>query len=657
MHITNYRNFGIAAHVDAGKTTTTERVLFYTGRSHRIGEVHDGNAKMDSMVQEQERGVTITSAATTCAWRGHRLTIIDTPGHVDFNIEVERSLRVLDGMVAVFDAVSGVEPQSRTVWRQADRYGVARICFINKMDRMGADFDRVVGMLRDQLGVTPLVLHMPIGVEDAFRGYVDVLERRATVRSADGLGNEEIPVPAGMVDRLDAAHAALVEAVLMHDDVALEAYLSGEAPSVATLKACIRKGTLAKAFFPVLCGSAFRNVGVQAMLDAVVDYLPSPLDLRGDASADGPLEALAFKTMADDHGTLTFVRLYSGSMKVGETVLNSTKEARERIGRMVQMHADEREAVSGAVAGDIVAIAGLKGTATGDTLCRADHRIVLETISVKEPVISMAVSPVSSVDQERFSKALGQMAAEDPSFRVSVDEESGETIIRGAGELQLEIKLDIMRRTHGVETRVGAPQVAYRETVTKSATVDHVLSKQNGGSGMYAKLSLRLEPGERGSGVTFASEIAGGSVPREFVPAIEKGVRSSAGQGVEGHPVTDLRVVLTDGGCHAVDSSLMSFEIAAREAFRLGLHKAGPVVLQPMMAVEVVTPDDYIGTVMGDLTRRRGAVTGTETIGQESVVTAAVPLAEMFGYITALRSMTRGQAGYSMELDHYAPVQ
>ncbi len=653
-----YRNIGIAAHVDAGKTTTTERILYYTGRSHKMGEVHDGNAKMDSMVQEQERGVTIASAATTCSWRGHRLNIIDTPGHVDFNIEVERSLRVLDGMVAVFDAVSGVEPQSRTVWRQADRYGVARICFINKMDRIGADFTRVVSMLRDNLGARPLVLQVPIGREGEFVGYVDLLTRRAFVRAPDGRDLIETDIPADLTTVVEEARVQLIETAVESDDAAMEAYLEGQEPDTATLQACIRRGTLTRAWFPVLCGSAFKNVGVQAMLDAVVDYLPSPLDVDERADANAPLEALAFKTMVDEHvGSLTFVRIYRGTLRVGDTILNSTKDQRERIGRMVLMHADEREAISVAQAGDIVAIAALKNTFTGDTLCSPAHPVVLEKITVREPVISIAVEPRTATDQERFSKALGQLCAEDPSFRVRVDEHSGQTILCGAGELQLEIKLDIINRTYGVETTVGEPQVAMRETIRRTAELEYTHEKQNGGSGQYAKLVLRFEPGARDTGVVVVNSLSGGSIPKEFIPAIEKGLRSAATSGIlQGFPVTDLVVTLLDGKAHAVDSSAMAFEIAAIAAFKLGMEKAGPVLLQPVMSVEVTTPDDFIGNVIGDLSKRQGSVTGGEQIGAERTINAMVPLSQMFGYITALRSMTKGEATYSMELDHYAPV-
>ena len=657
MNITRYRNFGIAAHVDAGKTTTTERILYYTGKSHKIGEVHDGNAQMDYMVEEQERGITITSAATTCSWRGHRLNIIDTPGHVDFNIEVERSLRVLDGMVAVFDAVAGVEPQSRTVWRQADRYGVARVCFINKMDRVGANFDRVVNMLEDQLQITALVLQLPVGSEGDFVGYVDLVEGKAFVRAEDGRDVVETPIPQSMLSRVEEARHHLIETAVLQDNAVLEAYLGGLEPDTETLRACIRKGTLAKAFFPVLCGSAFKNVGVQAMLDAVVDYLPSPVDIDPQASADAPLAALAFKTMVDEHGSLTFVRVYSGTMKAGDQVLNSTKDNRERIGRMVVMHANNRETVDRAQAGDIIAVVAMKNTYTGDTLCHPATPIILEKISVKEPVISMAVEPKSAADQEKFSKALGQLMAEDPSFGVSVEDHSGQTVIRGAGELQLEIKLDLMLRTYGVETKVGEPQVAFRETITQRAVINHLHSKQTGGSGQYAKMSLLFEPGDRGSGFVFKNTLSGGAIPKEFIPSIEKGLRKAAGSGPQGYPVVDIVVTLVDGGFHPVDSSAMAFEVAAVDAFKAGMKETNPVLIQPIMSVEVVTPEEYIGGVMGDLTKRQGSVTGTEPVGQESTISAMVPLSNMFGYITSLRSMTKGEATYSMELDHYAQVR
>ncbi len=647
---TQYRNFGIAAHVDAGKTTTTERILFYTGKSHRMGEVHDGGAKMDWMPQEQERGVTITSAATTCSWRDHKLNIIDTPGHVDFNIEVERSLRVLDGMVAVFDAVSGVEPQSRTVWRQAEKYGVARICFINKMDRIGADFHRVIGMLRNQLDALPLVMQLPIGQENDFVGYVDLITKRAFVRAEDGLSIREIAIPDDMIEMVGRYRGELVEHAVMVDDHVMEDYLNGNFPSEDVLRQCIRKGTLDKTFFPVLCGSAFKNVGVQAMLDAVVDYLPSPLDVSENADAEKPLTGLAFKTMVDDHvGTLTFVRIYSGTLRVGDTVLNSTKSTKERIGRMVVMHANERESVSTAQAGDIVAIAALKGTYTGDTLCDPNNVVVLEKISFKEPVISIAVEPVNASDQEKFSKALSQLTSEDPSFRVSVDQNS---------ELQLEIKLDIISRSYGVLTKTGEPQVALRETITKTVEVDYVHSKQNGGSGQFAKMSLRFEPGDRDSGLVFRNELSGGAIPKEFIPAVEKGLRAASTSGiVQGFPVVDVVMTLVDGGFHAVDSSAMAFEIAAVAAFKIAMERAKPVLLEPIMNVEVTTPDEYIGSVMGNLAKRQGQVAGQEQIGLERVITAMVPLSQMFGYITMLRSMTKGQATYSMELDHYAVVR
>lgn len=655
--INRYRNFGIAAHVDAGKTTTTERILFYTGKSHKIGEVHDGGAAMDWMPQEQERGVTITSAATTCEWRDHRLNIIDTPGHVDFNIEVERSLRVLDGMVAVFDAVSGVEPQSRTVWKQATRYGVARICFINKMDRIGADFHRVVGMLRNQLNVIPLVMQLPIGHESGFIGYVDLLERRAFVRADDDRGVDETTIPAEMMDEVEVFRTALVETALEQDDDALGEYLDGVEPSVDVLRRCIRRGTLSKAFFPVLCGSAFKNVGVQAMLDAVVDYLPSPEDIT-DADPKQPLAALAFKTMVEPTGSLTFVRIYSGTINLGDTVLNSTKGHKERIGRMVLMHANNRENITVAQAGDIVAIAGLKNSMTGDTLCLPSSPVVLEQISVKEPVISVAVHPSQAGDQEKFSKALSQLTSEDPSFKVRVDEQSGETILQGAGELQLEIKLDIINRTYGVPTTVGEPQVAYRETITRSAEVNYVHSKQNGGSGQYAKLSLVFEPGERETGLVFVNKLSGGAIPKEFIPSIEKGVRSASRTGIlEGFPVVDIIVTLVDGGYHPVDSSALAFEIASIAAFKEAMEKTKPVLLQPVMTVSVTTPDEYIGTVIGDLSKRQGQVSGSEVDGGDRAISAMVPLSQMFGYITSLRSMTKGMGTYSMELDHYAPVR
>ncbi len=669
-----YRNIGIAAHVDAGKTTTTERILYYTGKSYKIGEVHEGTATMDYMEQEQERGITITSAATTCFWNKHRINIIDTPGHVDFNIEVERSLRVLDGMVAVFDSVAGVEPQSRTVWRQADKYGVSRICFINKMDRTGANFFRTIDMIIDQLAAKPLVIQLPIGSEGGFQGLVDLVKNKAVIWKAESLGAEfyETDIPADMAKQAAEYRAAMIELAVEQDDAALEAYLNGEEPSVETLKKCIRKGTISKAFFPILCGSAFKNKGVQPMLDAVIDYLPSPVDIGGvkghKVDSDepdsrlpedsAPFSGLAFKNLNDKfEGSLTFVRIYSGALTRGTAVMNSTKDQKERIGRMLLMHANTREPIEEAYAGDIVAITALKDTGTGDSLCDAAKPIVLERMNFKEPVIEMAIEPKSKADQEKMGAGLWQMAKEDPSFRVAVDPESGQTVIKGAGELHLEIKIDILKREHKVETSVGAPQVAYRETITKKAEIDYTHKKQSGGSGQYARIKLVFEPTGTGVGYSFDSKIVGGSVPKEYVPGVEKGLESAKNTGViAGFPCIDFKCELVDGAYHDVDSSVLAFEIAARAAFKEGIAKAGPVLLEPIMSVEVVTPSEFMGDVIGDLNSRRGQITGTEQEGGNQVVKALVPLEKMFGYISNLRSFTRGGASYTMEFDHYEAV-
>ena len=672
--IEKYRNFGIAAHVDAGKTTTTERILFYTGKSYKIGEVHEGTATMDWMEQEQERGITITSAATTCFWKDYRLNIIDTPGHVDFNIEVERSLRVLDGMVAVFDSVAGVEPQSRTVWRQADKYKVARICFINKMDRTGANFYRTIEMIVDQLAAVPLVIQLPIGSEGDFAGIVDLIKNKAILWKSENLGAEfyEAEIPDDLKDKAAEYRAKMIELAVEQDDTALEAYLNGEEPTEETLKKCIRKGTIDKAFFPVLCGSAFKNKGVQPMLDAVVEFLPSPLDIGGikghkldseeadsrTPADDAPFSGLAFKNMNDKFvGSLTFVRIYSGTLTTGTMVMNSTKDSKERIGRMLLMHANSREDIKEAHAGDIVAVASLKDVTTGDTLCDSGKPIVLERMIFKEPVIEMAIEPKTKADQEKMGAALWQLAKEDPSFRVAVDTESGQTVIKGAGELQLDIKIDILRREYKVETNIGAPQVAYRETITKKAEIDYTHKKQSGGSGQFARIKLVFEPVQAGTGYSFESKIFGGSVPKEYIPGVEKGLASSLNSGVmAGFPVIDFKVELIDGAYHDVDSSVLAFEIAARAAFKEGMNKAGPVLLEPIMRVEVVTPNEFMGDVIGDLNSRRGQISGTEQEGVNQVVRALVPLEKMFGYITNLRSMTRGGANYSMEFDHYEPV-
>jgi elongation factor G len=669
-----YRNIGIMAHIDAGKTTTTERILYYTGRSHKIGEVHDGAATMDWMEQEQERGITITSAATTCFWRDHRINIIDTPGHVDFTIEVERSLRVLDGAVAVFDSVAGVEPQSETVWRQADKYHVPRMCFINKMDRTGANFDRTLSMIRDRLGATALVIQLPIGSESDYKGLIDLVKNKAIIWRDESLGAEfdYLDIPADLADAAATARLEMLELAVEQDEEALEAYLEGNEPDEATLKRCIRKGTIGGAFVPVLNGTAFKNKGVQPLLDAVVDFLPSPLDVKPyighlpesdesverSASDEQPFAGLAFKIMNDPFvGSLTFVRVYSGVVESGTQVLNAVKNKRERVGRMLQMHANHREDVKEARAGDIIAFCGLKESTTGDTLCDPVKPVVLERMEFPEPVIEVAVEPKTKADQEKMGVALHRLAQEDPSFRVSVDHESGQTIIKGMGELHLEIIVDRMKREFKVEANVGAPQVAYRETLTRRAEVDYTHKKQTGGSGQFARVKIVVEPGEPGTGGVFESTIVGGSVPREYIPGVEKGVHSVAVGGVlAGFPIIDYKVQLVDGAYHDVDSSVLAFEIAGRAAFREAAQKAGIQLLEPIMAVEVVTPEDYVGDVMGDLNSRRGLVEGTDMRGNANVIKASVPLANMFGYVNTLRSMTQGRAQYTMQFSHYAPV-
>ncbi|MBL8670849.1 MAG: elongation factor G [Alphaproteobacteria bacterium] len=670
-----YRNIGIMAHIDAGQTTTTERILYYTGRSHKLGEVHDGTATMDWMEQEQERGITITSAATTCFWRDHRVNIIDTPGHVDFTIEVERSLRVLDGACAVFDSVAGVEPQTETVWRQADKYRVPRICFINKMDRIGADFYRTVEMIIDRLGAVPAVTQLPIGVEADYKGCVDLIRMKGIVWNDETLGAEYdvIDIPADMKAKAQEWRAKLVELVVEQDDAALEAYLGGEEPSAETIIKCLRKGTTSFKFVPVICGAAFKNKGVQLLLDAVVDYLPSPLDIPpvvgtkpGKDEADeprpskdeAPFAGLAFKIMTDPFvGSLTFVRIYSGILESGTSTLNSVKDNKERVGRMLLMHANNREDIKEARAGDIIAIAGLKGTTTGDTLCDPAHPVVLERMEFPDPVIEVAVEPKSKGDQEKMGVALNRLAQEDPSFRVTVDHESGQTIIKGMGELHLEIIVDRMRREFKVEANVGAPQVAYRETITKPGEVDYTHKKQTGGSGQYARVKIRFEPQPAGTGFLFESGIIGGSVPREFIPGVEKGLKSAVDTGVvAGYPVIDFKATLIDGAYHDVDSSVLAFEIASRAAFREGLPKCSPKLLEPIMRVEVVTPEDYMGDVIGDLNSRRGQINNMDSRGNARVVTAMVPLANMFGYVNTLRSMSQGRAQYTMHFDHYEQV-
>ena len=674
-----YRNIGIMAHIDAGKTTTTERILYYTGISHKIGEVHDGNATMDWMEQEQERGITITSAATTCFWNDHRIKIIDTPGHVDFTIEVERSLRVLDGAVAVFDSVAGVEPQSETVWRQADKYDVPRMCFVNKMDRTGADFYRCVDMMVDRLGANTLVLQLPIGSETEFAGVVDLVKMKAIVWKDENLGAEfeEVDIPADLADKAAEYRVALVEAAVDMDDAAMEAYLEGEDPSIETLKACIRTGTLSGAFVPVLTGSAFKNKGVQPMLDAVVDFMPAPTDVAAikgvkagteeeierHNSDDEPFSALAFKVMNDPFvGSLTFARVYSGVLETGSGVQNTVKDKKERVGRMLQMHSNSREDVKEARAGDIIALAGLKDTTTGDTLCDPLNQVVLERMEFPDPVIEVAVEPKTKADQEKMGVALARLAAEDPSFRVSSDSESGQTVIKGMGELHLEILVDRMKREFNVEADVGAPQVAYRETISKEADIDYTHKKQSGGSGQFARVKIifsPLVPTEETppSGFEFENTVVGGNVPREFIPGVNKGLESAMQTGIiAGFPVINVKAKLYDGASHDVDSSVMAFEIAARAAFREGMRQAGPKLLEPVMKVEVVTPEEYMGDIIGDLNSRRGQVNDMDQRGNARVVTARVPLANMFGYVNTLRSMSQGRAQYTMHFDQYEEV-
>jgi elongation factor G len=669
-----YRNIGIMAHIDAGKTTTTERILFYTGRSYKIGEVHEGTATMDWMEQEQERGITITSAATTCFWNDHRINIIDTPGHVDFTIEVERSLRVLDGAVTVFDSVAGVEPQSETVWRQADKYRVPRICFVNKMDRIGADFARCVHMISERLGARPLVVQLPIGVESDFAGVVDLIRMRSIIWKDEALGAEFVygDIPADMKAEAEKFHERLIELAVETDDTAMEAYLEGNMPDEATLIRCIRKGTIGAHFVPVLCGSAFKNKGVQPLLDAVVDFLPAPTDVpaivgtKADSEEsvirksndEEPLSALAFKIMTDPFvGSLTFVRIYSGVLPTGTQVLNTVKGEKERVGRMLQMHANHREDLKEARAGDIVALAGLKNTTTGDTLSDPNHPVVLERMEFPEPVIEVAVEPKTKGDQEKMGTALHRLAQEDPSFRVSVDHESGQTIIKGMGELHLEIIVDRMKREFKVEANVGAPQVAYRETISKIVEQDYTHKKQTGGAGQFARVKIRFEPQPTGFGYEFENAVVGGSVPREYVPGVAKGLESAKDTGViAGFPVIDFKATLIDGAAHDVDSNVMTFEIAARACFREAIAKAGPKLLEPIMKVEVVTPEEYMGDIIGDLNSRRGQVGGMDSRGNARVIDAMVPLANMFGYVNNLRSLSQGRSQYTMHFDHYAEV-
>ena len=690
-----YRNFGIMAHIDAGKTTATERILYYTGRSHKLGEVHDGNATMDWMEQEQERGITITSAATTCFWfrtedgetpspeygadpdaAKFRFNIIDTPGHVDFTIEVERSLAVLDGAVCVLDANAGVEPQTETVWRQADRYSVPRICFVNKMDKIGADFFNCVEMIKDRTGAQPLPIHLPIGAENEFAGLVNLITMQEWVWDSEDLGASWRlrDIRPELADKAAEMRATLVELAVEQDDDVMEKFLEGEEPDVATLQRLIRLGTLNMSFVPVLCGSAFKNKGVQPMLNAVIDYLPGPLDVpayTGFAPGDEtetrnierraddvePLSGLAFKIMNDPFvGSLTFVRLYSGTLKKGDSILNSTKGKRERVGRMMMMHSNNREEIESAYAGDIVALAGMKESTTGDTLCDAVKPVVLETMTFPDPVIEIAIEPKSKNDQEKMSSGLQRLAAEDPSFQVSSDIESGQTIMRGMGELHLDILVDRLKREFKVEANIGAPQVAYRETITKEVEVDYTHKKQSGGSGQFARVKIRFAPLAEG-GFAFGNSVVGGSVPKEYVPGVEKGITMAKETGtIAGFPVIDFEAELIDGASHDVDSSVLAFEIAGRAAFREAMNKASPKLLEPIMKVEVITPEEYMGDIIGDLNSRRGNVGGMNQRGNARAIDAMVPLANMFGYINTLRSMSQGRAQYSMQFDHYEQV-
>ncbi|WP_347939299.1 elongation factor G [Rickettsia oklahomensis] len=668
------RNIGICAHIDAGKTTTTERILYYTGKSHKIGEVHEGGATMDWMEQEQERGITITSAATTCRWQNKIINIIDTPGHVDFTIEVERSLRVLDGAVAVFDGVAGVEPQSETVWRQADKYNVPRMCFINKMDRMGADFYRCVEMIKGRLGAKPLVVQLPVGLEENFKGIIDLVKMKAVIWKDESLGAEyfEEDIPVDMKDKAKEYRTKLLDMVVELDDHVMEKYLLGEEVTEEEIKRLIRSGTISAAFYPVLCGSAFKNKGVQPLLDAVVDFLPAPIDIgivKGievstseekdlPISVTEPFAALAFKIMNDPFvGSLTFIRIYSGKITAGSTVINTVKNKREKIGRMLLMHANNREDVKEASAGDIVALAGLKDTTTGDTLSDIDKQVILEKMEFPEPVIELAVEPKSTADQEKMSLALARLAAEDPSFRVSTDHETGQTVIKGMGELHLEIIIDRMRREFKVEANIGAPQVAYRETITKACEIDYTHKKQSGGAGQFARVKIIFEPLNPGEGFIFESKIVGGAVPKEYIPGVEKGLNNIRETGViAGYPMIDFKATLVDGAFHDVDSSVLAFEIAAKAAFREGMLEGNPKLLEPIMKVEVITPDEYMGDIIGDLNSRRGQIQSMDPRANAQVVTSNVPLAEMFGYVNTLRSLSQGRAQFSMIFSHYAQV-
>tara|TARA_B100000900_G_scaffold363844_1_gene338119 strand:+ start:87 stop:2162 length:2076 start_codon:yes stop_codon:yes gene_type:complete len=672
--IEDYRNIGIMAHIDAGKTTTTERILYYTGKSHKIGEVHDGAATMDWMEQEQERGITITSAATTTYWNGKRINIIDTPGHVDFTIEVERSLRVLDGAIALLDANAGVEPQTETVWRQANKYNVPRMIFVNKMDKIGADFDRSVEMVKERLGANPLVLQIPIGSESSLKGVVDLIEMKAIIWEDEALGakfNYE-DIPSELQEKASKYRETMIETVVELDETAMEKYLEGEEVDNSTIKALIRKGTCNNEFYPVFCGSAFKNKGVQPLLDGVLDYLPSPMDverikgidlkteeeIQVQSSDNEKVSLLAFKVMNDPFvGSLTFCRIYSGKVESGMQLLNSVKDKKERVGRMLLMHSNSREDIKEAYAGDIVALAGLKLTTTGDTLCDPTHPVVLERMEFPEPVIEIAVEPKTKGDQEKMGAALARLAQEDPSFRVSSDEESGQTIIKGMGELHLDILVDRMKREFKVDANIGAPQVAYRETITKPSDVDYTHKKQSGGAGQFARVKMTISPGEAGTGFVFENKIVGGAIPREYIPGVEKGIASVLDNGVlAGFPLLDINVVLHDGAFHDVDSSVMAFEIAGRAAFREAAQSAAPKLLEPIMDVEVVTPEEYMGDVIGDLNSRRGQIAGTESRSNATVIKSKVPLANMFGYVSHLRSMSQGRAQFTMQFDHYEQV-
>ena len=672
--LSDYRNIGIMAHIDAGKTTTTERILYYTGKSYKIGEVHDGAATMDWMEQEQERGITITSAATTCFWNEKRINIIDTPGHVDFTIEVERSLRVLDGAVAVFDSVAGVEPQSETVWRQANKYNVPRMCFVNKMDRIGADFYRCVEMIKDRLGSTPLVMQLPIGSESNYEGLIDLVQMKEIIWKEESLGAEfeYREIRDDLKAEAEKYRSELIESAVEQDDEVMEQYLEGNEPDIDTIKKCIRKGVLDQSFVPVLNGTAFKNKGVQPLLDAVVDFMPSPTDveaikginpdteeeMKRVSSDDEPLSLLAFKVMNDPFvGNLTFARIYSGVLEAGQTLVNTVKNKKERIGRMLEMHSNSREDIKEARAGDIVALVGLKDTTTGDTLCGDDNQIILERMEFPEPVIEVAVEPKTKADQEKMGLALSRLAKEDPSFRVSSDNESGQTVISGMGELHLDILVDRMKREFKVEANVGAPQVAYRETFSKEAEIDYTHKKQSGGAGQFARLKIVITPNQPGEGYNFTSEIVGGSIPKEYIPGVEKGIESVKETGaLAGFPIIDFSVRLVDGAYHDVDSSVMAFEIAARAAFREVCRDAGIKLLEPIMKVEVVTPEEHLGDIIGDLNSRRGQISGTETRGPSTVIDSMVPLANMFGYVNTLRSMSQGRAVFTMLFDHYQEV-